>query len=164
MLFEIIFRTGSSTEEVACEVKKKNISKKHWFLAFEDYSRKHLYNCNILFHFPNTVQTTSFLILYMVILIEYQFGPDHIQRVWNEKQILKMPTSKNSTFLWLDFIEHCVQIHIHLQLMLGPKWNLKKKVKKALLMTTIIESALMIVIFFEISQTLDLLQFCWGRK
>ena len=33
----------------------------------------------------------------------------------------------------------------------------KKKVKKALLMMTIIESALMIVIFLEISQTLDLL-------
>ena len=33
----------------------------------------------------------------------------------------------------------------------------KKKVNKALLMTTIIESALMIVIFLEISQTLDLL-------
>ena len=33
----------------------------------------------------------------------------------------------------------------------------KKKVKKALLMMTIIENALMIVIFLEISQTLDLL-------
>ena len=96
-------------------------------LALEVKSRKHLYNCNILFHFPNTVQTTSFLILYMVILIEYQFGPDHIQRVWNEKQILKLP--KNGTFLWLDFIEHRA-IHIHLQLMLGPKWNLKKKSEK----------------------------------
>ena len=50
-----------------------------------------------------------------------------------------------------DFID-LRAIHIHLQLMLGPN-EIKKKVKKALLMTTIIESALMIVIFLEISQT-----------